>query len=172
MTKTNFDKEYVEFRKMERKLDPRELRKKAAVLAVLQDNHKCKRCGWCCMNSETIGLKGEEIPPIAAKLNIKPSEFKRRYVDKQTGPWHILKHDNGKCPFLAKLPDDTYACGIYAVRPMVCRVYPWLCKDTVTETKLPVVAINVKLCSQMVTTFKENQDKVEAKMKEVMGWPL
>lgn len=83
---------------------------------------ECQRCARCCGDSSHRGrnifLLEREVKRIAKFVEMKISEFT---VGMKWGPYtHRMKKRNGKCPFL-----NGKACGIYDIRPLVCKFYPF-----------------------------------------------
>ena len=85
---------------------------------------ECTACGKCCTgNTDThyIALSVKEADLLRAHLDVSEAWFKRRYVEHLTrDSWSIRMH-NGQCVFLGK--DNK--CGIYNLRPVQCRTYPF-----------------------------------------------
>jgi hypothetical protein len=78
------------------------------VLNHFNDHHLCDRCGKCC-TEQNVGMTGPEIIVAAGFLGLKCSEFKKLYIEKQIGRWHIVRKVDGRCSFLEMIrdpPDD------------------------------------------------------------------
>lgn len=84
----------------------------------------CTGCGDCCHGGGGyhVYLDAREAERIRRHLGLSPSWFRRRYL-RRTGEGDlILNQDSAdRCRFLA--PDNR--CGIYSVRPVQCRTYPF-----------------------------------------------
>lgn len=84
---------------------------------------RCSRCGLCCGDTENrkrrILMVKEEASAIAEALGRRVSSFAVR-VKWQSPYLYEVKKVEGRCPFL-KGAD----CAAYAVRPLVCRFYPF-----------------------------------------------
>lgn len=94
---------------------------------IFQDtplHFECTACGKCCTgNSDThyIALSNKEADLLRAHLGVSEAWFKRRYVEHLTREnWSIRMRD-GQCVFL----DKNKQCGIYHLRPVQCRTYPF-----------------------------------------------
>jgi len=132
-----------------------------SALQLLNERHKCKRCGKCCTN-QVVGMLGREAVAIARHLNMHASDFKVMFIESQTGKWLMLRRlDDDTCPFL--LHEDGLAkCAIYPVRPETCRRFPWLTPMIMTGSKWPNVVVSDELCSQMSRTFAGRLNSGEA----------
>lgn len=92
---------------------------------------RCKRCGECCKKC-IIVLNKSDIKRIK-KVGYREEEF----LEIDAGGKPILRHINGKCVFLEK-ENNKYSCKIYAIRPTVCKKYPFFgkkvnsCKPQIT----------------------------------------
>ncbi len=86
---------------------------------------RCTQCGNCCTGAPGyVWLTRDEIDGIAAFLNRKelgPEHLRR------VGSKYSLTEDRrtGDCCFLKRLPDGKRVCGIYPVRPLQCRTWPF-----------------------------------------------
>ena len=83
----------------------------------------CTQCGNCCRNHGEyafVYLTPAEVRSIASHLGLERREFLARYCTRKDGQVTI-RTDSPACPFLAQ--DNR--CGIYAVRPMQCRSWPF-----------------------------------------------
>ena len=85
-------------------------------------NFACRKgCDFCC-----ISMRVEALPPevlrIAGHLNGLPSERRRAFIERlekhaDYARGKTYRDYHARCPFLG----DGGACGIYAVRPRICR---------------------------------------------------
>jgi Fe-S-cluster containining protein len=84
--------------------------------------YACFRCGDCCRL--WVFLNYEEADRIAEYVKLPRSEFTIEYWDRSVSPEEclVLKQEDGDCLFLREKTDsrETY-CGIYELRPQVCR---------------------------------------------------
>ncbi len=79
----------------------------------------CLTCANCCKTTSPI-VTEKDIERIAKYLRLKPVEFIRKYLKKDTdGLWMMQQTP---CVFLGP---DNY-CLIYEARPKACREYPHL----------------------------------------------
>ncbi len=83
----------------------------------------CTMCGNCCKNRGAyafVYLMPSEVRAIAAHLGLSKKEFLARHCSSQDGAV-TLRTDSPACAFLG--PDNR--CGIYPVRPVQCRTWPF-----------------------------------------------
>jgi len=79
-------------------------------------------CGACCSNHDQyshVYLEGDDASRMARHLGLSHEEFARRYTEIDDGQ-RVLRMDQPACPFL-----DGTRCGVYAVRPVQCRTFPF-----------------------------------------------
>jgi Fe-S-cluster containining protein len=84
----------------------------------------CTGCGKCCSGDPDyyVFLTPREAEEIRRHLGLTPRWFKRRYLRRTSqGELVINNQGGGRCVFLEK--DNR--CGVYAVRPVQCRTYPF-----------------------------------------------
>ena len=91
----------------------------------------CTGCGNCCRVDGDVWLAPEEVANIIQVVDDVSSidEFRKNYVRGELTPadgdlsqsWMCLKRKEGSCIFL----DAAGQCGIYEVRPVQCRTYPF-----------------------------------------------
>ncbi len=82
---------------------------------------ECKKCGNCCKNIRGwVYINEIEIDEISKFLKINNFDFIKKYLIQDQG-WYILSSPshNPNC----FLKENT--CGIYNVRPKLCREYPF-----------------------------------------------
>jgi uncharacterized protein len=96
---------------------------------------KCSRCTQCCGDTETrtrhVLLFEKEAERIS-KSTSKPIEaFARRIASHEPYLYEMRKGKEGKCVFLERKD-----CTIYALRPLVCRYYPFELKTDGNEILL------------------------------------
>ena len=83
----------------------------------------CTACGNCCRSHgeySHVYLRPEEVPPIADHLGLDAATLVRDHLVVDDG-WITLKPDLPACQFL----DEDGRCGIYPVRPIQCRTWPF-----------------------------------------------
>ena len=84
----------------------------------------CSRCMLCCGNTETKDrhiLTLEKEAKMISKVTLKPVEiFACRIAGHEPYVYEMKKDKYGRCIFLG--PNT---CTIYALRPLVCRCYPF-----------------------------------------------
>ncbi|MEM2099376.1 MAG: YkgJ family cysteine cluster protein [Candidatus Bathyarchaeia archaeon] len=86
---------------------------------------ECTKCGLCCGDTKEktrhILLLTHEAEEIATYTKQPIAKFAEKTTDKTPYTYEIKKDGNGKCNFLA----TNNNCGIYAIRPLICRFYPF-----------------------------------------------
>ncbi|MFH1641489.1 MAG: YkgJ family cysteine cluster protein [Nanoarchaeota archaeon] len=92
---------------------------------LTKQNFKCKRCADCCRYT-IVKLFKEDIDKI--KQAGFAEEFFLDY-DCHINSFTLKSNDKG-CVFL-----DQNKCKIYSIRPKVCKLYPFVKKDTVESCK-------------------------------------
>ena len=89
---------------------------------------ECQQCGRCCAGPEEgyVWVTPAEITAIAAHLGMDEVAFRSRYVRKVRRRFSLKEQPHTKdCIFLRANDDGGRGCGIYAVRPMQCRTWPF-----------------------------------------------
>ena len=86
---------------------------------------KCARCATCCMDTKThvrhILLLPHEAEHISRVSQKSVEEFTVQIASHEPYAYEMKKTpEDKKCVFL-----DGNSCRIYAVRPLVCRFYPF-----------------------------------------------
>jgi len=84
---------------------------------------ECQRCGNCCRTHgdfSFVYMMDLEVAQIAGYLGLEEDEFRRRYCARDQG-WTVIHPDYPSCPFLT----EQGTCGVYPVRPMQCRTWPF-----------------------------------------------
>lgn len=84
---------------------------------VWLDTH-CLECANCC-KTMTPTYTAKDINRISAHLNMKPSEFRKKWLhqDDENGDW---VNNSVPCQFLG----EDNKCSIYEVRPADCAEFP------------------------------------------------
>lgn len=84
----------------------------------------CTRCGRCCVagGGYYVFLDEHAAEGIRAYLKLSRGWFRRRYLRRlPDGDLVASWQGDGRCVFL----DVSGKCGIYPVRPVQCRTYPF-----------------------------------------------
>ena len=89
----------------------------------------CTQCGNCCTGGPGyVWLQGDELHKIAQYLNADMAEILHRYCRPLDGRVSLKenKNSNGEydCVFLTS-QGGRRICGIYSVRPLQCRTWPF-----------------------------------------------
>ncbi len=85
----------------------------------------CTQCGNCCSGEPGyVWVTRDDIARIAAFRGQRPDDLSRRFV-RRVGVRHSLtEKPNGDCVFLVR-ENGKAICGIYPVRPLQCRTWPF-----------------------------------------------
>jgi Fe-S-cluster containining protein len=100
----------------------------------------CSTCGACC-RGYYVPVTGFDLWRICHSLGLNPGDFVVAFGQQPGAPFGFrLRHDGEcyelalekkgrfalgqSCVFLEELPGGVSRCGIYAIRPGVCRAYP------------------------------------------------
>ena len=75
----------------------------------------CQRCRGCC-RAKRIQVNPYEVARLARRLGLSTTAFIRRFTD---GGVYLRFTSANVCPFITE-----EGCGVYADRPLVCRLYP------------------------------------------------
>ena len=103
---------------------------------------KCTECGKCCTGQPGfVWIAEEEVPAMAAALNLSEQAFKMRYVRNRHNRLALVEK---------KIADGTYACiflkekkcQIYQARPKQCRTFPWWKENLNTEESWKLAALS------------------------------
>jgi len=93
---------------------------------------KCTRCAICCGNTTTrtrhILILTKEADTISERTRKPITTFARKAPRRTPYSYEIKKTEHGKCTFLQR-----DVCTIYAIRPLVCRFYPFELKPKKNE---------------------------------------
>ena len=85
---------------------------------------RCIKCGICCGDTKEktrhILLLRTEAEQIATATLQPISKFTVKIKKKAPYSYEMKKREDGKCIFL-----ERNCCTIYAVRPLICRFYPF-----------------------------------------------
>jgi Fe-S-cluster containining protein len=104
------------------------------LLRSLQESFVCRRCGECCKRHEAIAFTEKDILRASLEKKISPEDFRKRFgLTPVHDPgnldyYHLPIRKGAACPFLS---DRT--CSIYAVRPNVCRGFPFLTSENIAN---------------------------------------
>lgn len=92
-------------------------------------NFECLRCGRCCSGGPNVGLTAFDVLRIANYLGLEWRKLRGRYVAAVIADFTaipiLMDKGDGRCVFLENADGKAY-CRIYPVRPMRCRLYPFL----------------------------------------------
>lgn len=86
----------------------------------------CTHCGRCCGGAPGhVWVSPEEMNAIAEHLRLPLDQFQRRHTRRAERGRSLLEHADGDCEFLRRQADGKAYCGIYEVRPLQCRTWPF-----------------------------------------------
>lgn len=95
---------------------------------------ECNRCALCCGDTKEktrhVLLLKCETKTISSETFLPTSVFAIEISDNVPYSYELKKNNEGKCFFLR---DNK--CSIYAVRPLICRFYPFELKFSVEKDK-------------------------------------
>jgi Fe-S-cluster containining protein len=83
--------------------------------------YQCQRCTACCKWPGDVRLEEEEIPRIAAFMELTEQEFLDRYTRLRTNRkgLSLIEKENHECIML-----DSNSCRIHPVKPSQCAGFP------------------------------------------------
>jgi Fe-S-cluster containining protein len=82
----------------------------------------CQQCGNCCAIEGYVEVLEEELPQLAAALQLSPEEFKRQYLTQlKDDLWSMIDHP-GTTDCIMLTADRR--CRINEVKPEQCRLFP------------------------------------------------
>ncbi len=108
-------------------------------LPILVDDPATAACSTCPARccEHTVPLTGYDVVRLTRALALpwrvvaglgshRIALFEGFRLDRGPTHWffHLRKRDDGACQFLLELPDGYRRCGVHALRPGACRVYP------------------------------------------------
>lgn len=84
---------------------------------------ECQQCGSCCGGEPgAIWVTPAEITTMAEYLGISEADLRAKYLTRNEGRSSIKELENYDCTFLSR---NKMLCGIYKVRPLQCRLFPF-----------------------------------------------
>lgn len=87
----------------------------------------CTQCGNCCGGAPGyVWVTPDEIAAIADHLGMPLATFEKKHTrDGGRGLRSLRERRNKDCEFLRTDSDGKKRCGIYSVRPLQCRTWPF-----------------------------------------------
>ena len=83
----------------------------------------CTQCGDCCTGAPGyVWVNQQEIDAMAAKFELSPTEFERRFVKSVGVRRTLAERKNYDCVLL---DPETRKCRAYEARPRQCRTWPF-----------------------------------------------
>lgn len=98
----------------------------------------CLHCANCCKTIPPL-LENEDVRRIAQHLNMKVSDFRKKYMTLDEDGDPVL--NKTPCYFLGK--DNK--CSIYSIRPKACAEYPFTNYNN-TKNVFGMVVLNAAIC--------------------------
>lgn len=87
---------------------------------------RCMECGNCCTGEPGyVWVTRDEIRGIAGYLGADGDWLGKDQIRRIGFKYSLREKANGDCIFLGHGPDGKRACGIYPVRPLQCRTWPF-----------------------------------------------
>ena len=86
----------------------------------------CTQCGNCCSGAPGyVWVTLEDMEKIARELKLEFDEFTRKFVRRIGHRYSLVEKPDYDCIFLTRDGRGKTGCGIYRVRPMQCRTWPF-----------------------------------------------
>ena len=86
----------------------------------------CQQCGSCCTGEPGyVWVSREEIRLIAEFLGRDDEWLPKDQLRRVGFKYSLTERANGDCVFLKSLGEGKRGCGIYPVRPLQCRTWPF-----------------------------------------------
>lgn len=87
---------------------------------------ECTQCGNCCTGSPGyVFVTPEEIEKIAEYMGRPGEGLGREYLRRVGRRQSLTEGKDGDCCFLQHRENGKRVCGIYPVRPLQCRTWPF-----------------------------------------------
>lgn len=148
----------------------------------------CTTCGNCCTGGPGyVWVTDREIELAAEHLGLGLADFRRKYCRKISGrvSFKEVRRPNGNhdCVFLTEIPADAgrkdlepgepvpmtrRVCGLYQVRPLQCRTWPFWKENLVTESAWERAA---KGCPGMNRDGRHFDLEEIARLRDTQEWP-
>lgn len=141
----------------------------------------CTCCGNCCTGGPGfVWMSDEEVGLLAKHLGLSRKETLETYCRKIGGRTSLkeirTKEGNHDCVFLKEIPAEKVkgkvthtrrVCGIYEVRPLQCRTWPFWDGNLASRANWEAAS---KRCPGMDGGKKYSLEQIEA-LKNATGWP-
>jgi Fe-S-cluster containining protein len=87
---------------------------------------ECTQCGNCCSGFPGyVWLTIDDMARIASHLKMAVNDFTKKFVRRVGNRYSLIEKFNYDCIFLTRDGSGKSGCGIYPVRPMQCRTWPF-----------------------------------------------
>ena len=77
-------------------------------------------CTRCCTQKGWVYLSEEDVPRLAAFLDMSVGDLERQYVYRTKHTRRLRKPRQGQCPFLR-----ADGCSVHPAKPTQCRAFPF-----------------------------------------------
>lgn len=98
------------------------------------DLFKCHKCGNCCKGYGGTYISQADIVAISSYIGVDPSQFAADYCSQSGKRAVIAQRADGYCIFWDRL------CTIHAVKPRMCRAWPFIKSIIVDPTNWLIMA--------------------------------
>jgi uncharacterized protein len=92
-------------------------------------------CFKCCMKPGVVNFDRGDIHEAAKFLEIKTSDFKKKFLKKDHGQWEMELEEGQVCQFLTM-----QGCNIHSAKPKQCHTYPFWQENMRTRNHWELVA--------------------------------
>jgi Fe-S-cluster containining protein len=147
-------------------------------------NFTCSQCGNCCTGGPGyVWITKEEIVRLAEHLKITPEETVEKYCRKIDGRFSLKERRNSRgeydCVFLGETKSNKKAadgqmiamthrtCGVYPVRPLQCRTWPFWAENLRSRQRWSESA---KRCHGMNHGRHFSVEQIHA-VRDATDWP-
>ena len=132
----------------------------------------CTCCGNCCTGpTGYVWISDDEVRLLAEHLGLSEAETRVQYTRKLGGKISLKEKRSPQglydCIFLTELPDGKRVCGIYSVRPLQCRTWPFWEGNLRSQEDWDAAATR---CPGMKGGKKYSLEQIEA-LRDAKEWP-
>ncbi len=86
----------------------------------------CTECGNCCTGPPGyVWVTVDEIRMIAEQTGRTDGRLPAEHLRRVGTRYSLTERANGDCVYLVHQPDGKRVCGVYSVRPLQCRTWPF-----------------------------------------------
>ena len=84
------------------------------------DIFTCRQCGDCCRGFGGTYVTDADIRRISKYIKVRPNDFRQRFCQASGQGLLLVQGDDGYCIFYRA------GCSIHAVKPKMCRDWPYI----------------------------------------------